>query len=115
MHNFNSGALTQNMFRADASASVVLQDEWQLADRWSLALNVMKIGPAFGGGQRAGAAQVAYPGATTAHSPQKPRAFTPNDWTLRLSAGRGVRFPTVPSRYFRARAPQGPSSSMIRT
>jgi iron complex outermembrane receptor protein len=53
---------------------------------------------AFSGGQRAGAVSIDYPErGDTALSPKASVAFMPDDvWTLRLSVGRGVRFPTVP-------------------
>lgn len=99
VYNFDSGALTQNVFGQTRLQAWYLQDEWQLADRWALTLGARyENWSAFDGGQRAGATQVAYPERNdSALSPKASLAYTPNDdWTLRLSAGRGVRFPTVP-------------------
>ncbi|MBM0108258.1 TonB-dependent receptor [Steroidobacter sp. S1-65] len=76
-----------------------LQDEWQLAEQWSLTLGVRyEDWEAFGGGQRIGADEVSYPERKdSAVSPKASLAYVPNsEWTLRLSVGRGVRFPTVP-------------------
>lgn len=108
VYNFNNGGLTQNVFGQTRLQAWYLQDEWQLADRWALTLGARyEDWSAFDGGQRAGVAQVAYPERNdSALSPKASLAYTPNDdWTLRLSAGRGVRFPTVPELF------QGTSSA----
>jgi iron complex outermembrane receptor protein len=96
VYNVNSGALTQNVFGQTRLQAWYLQDEWQLADRWSLTLGARyEDWSAFDGGQR-GAPPYADRN-DSALSPKASLAYTPNDdWTLRLSAGRGVRFPTVP-------------------
>ncbi|MFC4308616.1 TonB-dependent receptor [Steroidobacter flavus] len=99
VYNVTSGALTQNVFGQTRLEALYLQDEWQLADRWALTLGARyEEWSAFDGGQRAGTSVVSYPERNdSALSPKASLAYTLNDdWTLRLSAGRGVRFPTVP-------------------
>jgi iron complex outermembrane receptor protein len=96
IYKLATGALTQNVFGRTRLQAWYLQDEWQLADRWGLTLGARyEDWSAFDGGQLG-----APPYANrhdSALSPKASLAFTPNDdWTLRLSAGRGVRFPTVP-------------------
>lgn len=93
------GLLAQDVFGATRLRAWYLQDEWHVADRWSLTLGVRyEDWSAFNGGQRAGAVAVDYDErGDSAVSPKASLAFTPNsDWMLRLSVGRGVRFPTVP-------------------
>lgn len=112
-----TGALTQNVFGQTRLEALYLQDEWQFADRWSLTLGARyEDWSAFDGGQRAtttvgnpprtSVAVVAYPERSdSALSPKASLAYTLDDWTFRLSAGRGVRFPTVPELF------QGTSSA----
>lgn len=96
VYNITSGALMQNVFGQTRLEAWYLQDEWRLADRWSLTMGARyEEWSAFDGGQL-GAPPYA-DRSDSALSPKASLAFTPNDdWTLRLSAGRGVRFPTVP-------------------
>lgn len=93
------GALAQDVFGETRLKALYVQDEWQLAERWSLTVGVRyEDWQAFNGGQRAGAAQIAYPERTDdATSPKASLAYSTADgnWMFRLSAGRGVRFPTV--------------------
>ena len=99
VYNIVSGVLAQEVFGQTRLQAWYLQDEWQLADRWSLTLGARyEEWSAFDGGQRIGANTVDYAERNdSAWSPKASLAFTPgNDWTLRLSVGRGVRFPTVP-------------------
>ncbi|MBL8270662.1 TonB-dependent receptor [Steroidobacter sp.] len=99
VYNVASGALTQNVFGQTRLQAVYLQDEWRLAARWTLTLGARyEDWTAFNGGQRAGAASVNYPERSdSALSPKASLAYAlGDDWTLRVSAGRGVRFPTVP-------------------
>lgn len=99
IYNVATGALAQDVFGQTRLQAWYLQDEWQLADRWSLTLGARyEDWSAFKGGQLSGANAVAYAERTdSAVSPKASLAFAPNgDWNLRLSFGRGVRFPTVP-------------------
>lgn len=108
VYNIVTSALAQEVFGRTRLQAWYLQDEWQLADRWSLTLGARyEEWSAFKGGQRIGANVVAYAERNdSAVSPKASLAFAPNnDWTLRLSAGRGVRFPTVPELF------QGTSSA----
>lgn len=91
-------ALAQIVFGQTRLKAGYLQDEWRLADEWSLTLGARyERWSAFNGGQRAGDATKDYPERDdSALSPKASLAYVPNDaWTLRLSVGRGVRFPTV--------------------
>jgi iron complex outermembrane receptor protein len=99
VYNLRSGALTQEVFGQTRLQAWYLQDEWQLGDAWSLTLGFRyEDWSAFGGGQRNGATSVAYEErGESALSPKASLAYAlDSDWTLRLSFGRGVRFPTVP-------------------
>ena len=93
-----AGALSQNVFGETRLRAWYLQDEWRIGERWSLTLGARyEDWSAFDGGQRVGVVSVDYAERKdSATSPKATLAFNPNDdWTLRLSAGRGVRFPTV--------------------
>lgn len=96
VYNITSGALAQDVYGRTRLQAWYVQDEWALADRWSLTLGARyEDWSAFDGGQL-GAAPYA-DRTDSALSPKASLAYVPNDdWTLRLSAGRGVRFPTVP-------------------
>jgi iron complex outermembrane recepter protein len=99
IYNVATGALAQDVFGQTRLQAWYLQDEWQLADRWSLTLGARyEDWSAFKGGQLSGANAVAYAERTdSAVSPKASLAFAPSGaWNLRLSFGRGVRFPTVP-------------------
>ena len=105
VYDFASGALARNVFGRTRLQGWYLQDEWQFAERWALTLGARyEDWSAFDGGQ-IGAPPYSDRN-ESALSPKASLAFTPNgDWTLRLSAGRGVRFPTVPELF------QGTSSA----
>lgn len=96
IYNIASGDLAQNVFGRTRLQAWYLQDEWALADRWSLTLGARyEDWSAFDGGQLGAPAYADR--SDSALSPKASLAYLPNDdWTLRLSAGRGVRFPTVP-------------------
>ncbi|WP_116812625.1 TonB-dependent receptor [Steroidobacter cummioxidans] len=99
VYTVSNGALTQNVFGKTRLEAWYLQDVWQLADLWSLTLGARyEDWSAFDGGQLTSDDQKIYPRRNdSALSPKASLAYKPNnDWTLRLSAGRGVRFPTVP-------------------
>ena len=92
------GVLAQNVFGATRLRALYVQDEWSMSAQWSLTLGVRyEDWAAFNGGQRAGAIELNYPERSdSAWSPKATLAYLPDDaWTLRLSAGRGVRFATV--------------------
>lgn len=99
VYDLRSADLRQAVFGQTRLQAWYLQDVWQLADRWSLTLGARyEEWSAFQGGQRSGPNSVAYAERSdSALSPKASLAYVPNgDWTLRLSMGRGVRFPTVP-------------------
>ena len=99
VYNVTNGAQTQIVFGKTRLEAWYLQDEWRLAERWSLTLGARyEDWAAFDGGQRTTDDSQNYPARNdSALSPKASLAYKPNnDWTLRLSAGRGVRFPTVP-------------------
>ncbi|HEX2493973.1 MAG TPA: TonB-dependent receptor, partial [Steroidobacter sp.] len=90
--------LRQDVFGDTRLRALYVQDAWTFADQWSLTLGVRcEEWFAFNGGQRAGGAAIEYADRSlTATSPKASLAFQPNaDWSVLLSAGRGVRFPTV--------------------
>lgn len=92
------GALTQDVFGRTKLEGVYLQDAWRLGERWSLTLGVRyEEWAAFDGRQRADAQSVSYPDRSlSATSPKAALAYDASaDLRVRLSAGRGVRFPTV--------------------
>jgi iron complex outermembrane receptor protein len=94
-----TGTLVQNVFGETHLTALYAQDEWHLNSAWSLTLGVRyEDWSALHGGQRLGSVAIDYPSRTnSAWSPKASIAFAPvgADWSLRLSAGRGVRFPTV--------------------
>lgn len=93
-----NGAPGQNVFGETRLKALYLQDEWYMSERWALTFGVRyEDWSAFKGGQRAGSIAVDYPERSdSALSPKATVTYRPDeDWTLRLSAGRGVRFPTV--------------------
>ncbi len=93
-----NGALGQDVFGETRLKALYLQDEWYMSERWTLTFGVRyEDWSAFKGGQRAGSIAIDYPERSdSALSPKATVAYMPDDdWTLRLSAGRGVRFPTV--------------------
>lgn len=105
------GELSQNVFGKTRLRAWYLQDEWSMSERWSLTLGVRyEDWSAFSGGQRARVLVTSDPEVVyrwesvdyderndTALSPKATLTFMPDEvWTLRMSIGRGVRFPTVP-------------------
>lgn len=93
-----AGALAQDVFGKTRLEALYAQDQWSIGDRWSLTLGLRyEDWSAFDGGQRAGSASIDYAQRSdSALSPKASLGFAPGDnWSLRLSAGRGVRFPTV--------------------
>ena len=92
------GELAQDVFGKTRLRAVYLQDDWRMSERWSLTLGVRyEDWSAFDGRQRAGEIAIDYAERNdNAMSPKATLAYLPDDeWTLRLSAGRGVRFATV--------------------
>lgn len=81
------GELSQDVFGKTRLRAWYLQDEWRMSEQWSLTL----------GARYEDWSAFNYPERNdSALSPKATLAFMPDDvWTLRLSAGRGVRFPTV--------------------
>ncbi len=93
-----AGSVAQEIEGSTEIEALYLQDEWNLDTAWSLTLGARyEEWSAFGGAQRAGATHVDYPSRRASHvSPKASLAFAASDvWSVRLSAGRGVRFPTV--------------------
>lgn len=93
-----AGAVTQLIEGKTEIEALYLQDEWDFDGAWSLTLGARyEEWSAFDGVQRAGSSQIEYPSRQDSHlSPKASLAFTASDaWSVRLSAGRGVRFPTV--------------------
>jgi iron complex outermembrane receptor protein len=93
-----NGTLAQDVFGETRLRAAYIQDKWDFSKAWSLTLGLRyEDWDGFQGGQRIGATAIDYPSRSiSASSPKASVAFTPNElWSLRLSAGRGVRFPTV--------------------
>ena len=93
------GQLARDVFGKTRLKAWYLQDEWSFSAQWVLTLGARyEDWSAFSGGQRAGSESIDYPERNdSALSPKATLAYMPDEvWTLRLSAGRGVRFPTVP-------------------
>lgn len=92
------GDITQLIEGKTELEALYLQDEWEITSTWSLTLGARyEEWSAFDGVQWAGANQIEYARRRDSHvSPKASLAFTASDaWSVRLSAGRGVRFPTV--------------------
>ena len=94
-----AGVLSQNARGETNLQALYLQDAWALAQRWVLTLGVRyEDWEASNGFQFAtGLEPKDYPSRTERRwSPKASLSFRPDDaWQVRLSAGRGVRFPTV--------------------
>lgn len=94
-----AGALLQDASGETSLQAFYAQDAWALADRWVLTLGVRyEDWQASDGFQFArGIEPKPYRSRTEREwSPKASLAFRPHDeWQVRLSAGRGVRFPTV--------------------
>lgn len=93
-----AGTVTQLVEGKTELEALYLQDEWALSTAWSLTLGARyEEWSAFDGVQWSGSNQIDYPSRQDSHfSPKASLAFTGSDaWSVRLSAGRGVRFPTV--------------------
>jgi iron complex outermembrane recepter protein len=94
-----SGALTQDVRGETSLQALYVQDAWDVADRWVLTLGVRyEEWEASDGFQFvSGVVPEIYPArAESEWSPKAALSFRPHEeWLVRLSAGRGVRFPTV--------------------
>jgi iron complex outermembrane recepter protein len=94
-----AGLLSQDVRGETSLQALYLQDAWQFADRWALTIGVRyEDWQATDGFQfvRGLAPEIYRQRSERAWSPKASLSFTPlQDWSLRLSAGRGVRFPTV--------------------
>lgn len=92
------GERMQNVFGETALTALYVQDEWRIDSRWSATLGWRyEEWRAQDGGQVAGSSTVTYPSRfDAASSPKLSLVYTLDAYsTLRASAGRGVRFPTV--------------------
>ena len=94
-----AGVLVQDAHGETNLQALYAQDAWALAERWVLTLGVRyEDWEASDGSQfAAGLPTQNYPSRTERKwSPKASLSFRPDDaWQVRLSAGRGVRFPTV--------------------
>src|SRR6185503_14983955 len=94
-----AGVLVQDARGETNLQALYAQDAWALAERWVLTLGVRyEDWEASDGSQfAAGLPTQNYPSRTARKwSPKASLSFRPDDaWQVRLSAGRGVRFPTV--------------------
>lgn len=94
-----TGTLAQDARGKTSLQALYAQDAWALADRWVLTLGARyEEWQASDGFQFvAGLPPQDYPSRTVRKgSPKASLSFRPDDaWQVRLSAGRGVRFPTV--------------------
>ena len=94
-----AGDLVQDARGETNLQALYVQDAWALADRWVLTLGVRyEDWEASDGFQfAAGLPTKEYPSRTERKwSPKASLSFRPDEaWQVRLSAGRGVRFPTV--------------------
>ncbi len=94
-----AGMLAQDVRGETSLQALYAQDAWELADRWVLTLGVRyEEWEATDGFQFVlGAVPEVYPSREESKwSPKASLSFRPDDqWQVRLSAGRGVRFPTV--------------------
>lgn len=94
-----AGQLTQDARGETNLQALYVQDAWALAERWVLTLGVRyEDWEATDGFQFAtGLVPTNYPSRSEREwSPKASLSFRPDDaWQVRLSAGRGVRFPTV--------------------
>jgi iron complex outermembrane receptor protein len=103
-----AGTLAQDCRWRDEPAALYAQDAWAFADRWLLTLGVRtKIGKRAMASVRLGTRAKNYPSRTEREwSPKASLSFRPDDaWQVRLSAGRGVRFPTVAELFLGAVTP----------
>ena len=92
------GARTAAFGGRTLTRALYAQDEWQLAPAWVLTLGARsEQWRAYRGRRAADAAPVRYPARRiNATSPKAALAFAfADDWQLRLSVGKAVRFPTV--------------------
>jgi iron complex outermembrane receptor protein len=104
-----AGVLSQDARGETNLQALYLQDAWAFAERWVLTLGVRyEDWEASDGFQFAsGLAPKNYPSRTEREwSPKASLSFRPDDaWQVRLSAGRGVRFPTVAELFLGAVTP----------
>ena len=94
----NAGALTTNSRGVTATEAIYVQDAWQISPDWKLVVGGREEEWAASGGSNYAN------GKTVSYQDKTVRAFSPkaslsyqasDDWGLRGSYGRGVRFPTV--------------------
>lgn len=93
-----AGTLSQNVFGDTRLSALYAQDQWRLSARWSMTSGVRyEQWSAFDGGQRTSSISIDYADRREQGiSPKLSIAYSPTEeTTLRLSAGRGIRFPTV--------------------
>ena len=94
-----AGELVQNARGETSLQALYAQDAWELTDRWALTLGVRYEDWEASDGLQfvKGLQPQLYPSRNLRKwSPKASLAFKPDsDWQVRLSAGRGVRFPTV--------------------
>lgn len=94
-----AGTLAQDARGETSLQALYAQDAWTLAERWVLTLGVRYEDWRASNGLQfvKGLTPQNYPSRTLREwSPKASLAFRPHDeWQVRLSAGRGVRFPTV--------------------
>jgi iron complex outermembrane recepter protein len=94
-----TGDLAQDVYGETNLQALYVQDAWRFSDQWLLTLGVRyEDWEATNGRQFVrGVGVEVYPDrAESAWSPKASLSFTPHDdWMVRLSAGRGVRFATV--------------------
>jgi iron complex outermembrane receptor protein len=93
-----SGTLSQDVFGNTLINAAYLQDRWRVSERWSITSGVRyERWSAFDGGQRTSSIAIDYADRREqGTSPKLSIAYSPGDTTtLRLSTGRGIRFPTV--------------------
>jgi iron complex outermembrane recepter protein len=102
VNNWQSDTITvaaaQNVFGKTGLQALYAQDQWRFADAWILTLGLRyEDWKAHSGGQISGTAQQRYADREQrATSPKLSLGFMPTaHWSLRASAARGVRFPTV--------------------
>jgi iron complex outermembrane receptor protein len=96
--NGDAGALTTANGGSTQTQAVYLQDAWQLVERWRLTVGARyEQWRAFDGSRATATATVGYPERKESHtSPKASLAFDASEnVTLRLSAARAYRFPTV--------------------
>ncbi len=111
-----SGALNTNSYGKTRTQAAYLQDEWRIADAWTLAAGARhERWTAFEGSNYNAANAAPNPKnivyADRAYSNLSPKAYlnwTPTPaWTLRASIGKAVRYPTVAEMFQTFNGPNG--------